>query len=655
MNRKSSLKQDRESRGKQYSGLDNFLLVIVQIGIYLTLLTPLVVHNKFLFPFVAPKGFYLMALVEIVFFSWAILVFRRPEFRPNVNNIFKAFVVFIIVLILSTILSTDISESFWSKPERMTGLLMWLHLFVLYLVVSSVFKKKDWLKIFMASLIVAVIVCLFFLLEKLGIQGLPVGLGGSTIGNSSFLGTYLLFNLFFAIYLFKKMKGLRILISLAFIVLLLTLMFSTARAAIIVFFAGFVLLVLLLLLNTSYRRVAKLMLIVGFVAYIIGLGLFNWYSGPVHEWLTQFMGRSRQAVWESAWHGFEDKPLLGWGMGNFSFVFHRYFNSKMYLSDEYGPNTRFDRAHNILLDTLVDSGILGLISYITLYIIILLECVKNYTKLGAMTASVPIVILTTHFTQNMTVFDTPVSFLMMILVFAFVSSAGANQREGKSNYSPIIPVVSVVLLVICFIYFIIFPVRACTNTIGVFVSQTYEQREPYYIRAFESSPFGQNQIRVRMGNLLEEMHPGDSRDYKIVTNYLEQEIRDNEYDYFARLTLGRILRLYSQYDNSQLLKAEKVLIEAIQLSPSKQEVYWELAKVESRLGNQDMAYALLDSAIMLEPKTLNSHRLMLLFLIDIGQTDLASQKLEEAKGYIPTFVDELDSIYQVALDKKQGI
>ena len=150
MGRKSRLKREREHaivEKEEYFGFDKVLLFIIKVGIYLMLLTPLIVNNKFLFLFVAPKGFYLMALIELVFFSWVILAFRNPRFRPKIDNIFKAFLTFIVVLILSTIFSTDIARSFWPKPERMSGLLMWLHLFPLYLVVSSVLRKKDWIKI----------------------------------------------------------------------------------------------------------------------------------------------------------------------------------------------------------------------------------------------------------------------------------------------------------------------------------------------------------------------------------------------------------------------------------------------------------------------------------------------------------------------------
>ena len=672
MGRKSRLKREREHaivEKEEYFGFDKVLLYIIKAGIYLMLLTPLVVNNKFLFLFVAPKGFYLMALIELVFFSWVVLAFRNPRFRPKIDNVFKAFLAFIVVLILSTIFSTDIARSFWPKPERMSGLLMWLHLFPLYLVISSVVRKKDWIKIWISSIGVAIIVCFYFLLEKAGVKGIPVAYWGSTIGNSSFMATYLLFNLFFAIFAYIKAKKEKTLnngftkglIVFGFVSMFFTLMFSTARASILVFFGGMALLALFVLTATKWKKIAKTMIIIGFAVYLLGMGLLHWNKGPVQEYFSQHATRSRQVVWDSAWQGFQDKPILGWGMGNFSFVFHKYFEPRMYLTDLYGPNTRFDRAHNIIFDTMIDAGILGLIAYLSLFFTIFLECFKKYKlkKIDILTAAIPVTILIGHFTQNITVFDMPVSFLMLMLTFGFVTSAGREvSHEGKKIVSPIIPIISGVLLIISFVYFVFLPARSSVSATRVVMSQTFEEREPYYIKAFESSPAGQHQTRIMMAKYLDDMSRVDSveqGDYEIIIKYLKERVENSPYDYYGKMMLGRTYRLYSKYDPSQLVNAEKFLLEAIKLSPTKQEVYWELAKVKSGLGDQDETYSLLTKAIELEPTIYNSHQLMIIFLVDVNQTDLARQKLEEAKQYMPGAEESLDKVFQAALDRKESI
>ena len=181
---------------------------IILLGTGLSLFAPLFVSGKFFFPFVGPKSLYFMAFVEVIFVAWLILQLFSKNYRPKLNILLAVLIIFVVVLIFSSVFGADFSRSFWSKYERMTGLLMWFHLLAFFLVISSTFRKKsDWLKIFSISIFVAVIISVLSL-PKIGesiMKGYPTR-GGATIGNSSFLGTYLLFNIFLALYLLTQAR-----------------------------------------------------------------------------------------------------------------------------------------------------------------------------------------------------------------------------------------------------------------------------------------------------------------------------------------------------------------------------------------------------------------------------------------------------------------
>jgi len=100
---------------------------------YLIFLTPLIVSSHFFFPFVSPKSLYFFALSEIIIFCWLILILISPSFRPKKNAILISLLIYLFVFALSTIFGVNPSYSFWSKHERMTGLLMQLHLFGVFL------------------------------------------------------------------------------------------------------------------------------------------------------------------------------------------------------------------------------------------------------------------------------------------------------------------------------------------------------------------------------------------------------------------------------------------------------------------------------------------------------------------------------------------
>ena len=116
-----------------------------------------------------------------------------------------------------------------------------------FLVLSSFFQKElHWEKIFEVSVGVSVIVSLIALKNiafcAKGVWALSKE--GATLGNSSFLGSYLLFNIFLASYLFFQKKEFKIktLLITAGILGILTLFFTEARASFLSVIGGLFLL-----------------------------------------------------------------------------------------------------------------------------------------------------------------------------------------------------------------------------------------------------------------------------------------------------------------------------------------------------------------------------------------------------------------------------
>ena len=133
MGKRSREKRERRERGdiepqkeKQRQAIRPVMICkgIIWLGTALILFTPLVISGKFFFPFVGPKSLYFMALAEIIFAAWLILIIFEPKYRPRFNLLLAALILFVGCLILSSIFGEDFSRSFWSKYERMTGLLM---------------------------------------------------------------------------------------------------------------------------------------------------------------------------------------------------------------------------------------------------------------------------------------------------------------------------------------------------------------------------------------------------------------------------------------------------------------------------------------------------------------------------------------------------
>jgi len=160
----------------------------------------------------------------------------------------------------------------------------------------------------------------------------------------------------------------------AFTVSLIKNIFSQgARAAKICLLGGLVLLGLLwcsFSQKKNLRLFSRIILTIATLGGIITIALAIQPGNPIYQLMVNHFGegtvRGRLVVWETGWQGFLDRPWLGWGPENFNLVFARHYNPCIGSPECSGENW-FDRAHNMIIDTLAETGIAGLLSYIALF------------------------------------------------------------------------------------------------------------------------------------------------------------------------------------------------------------------------------------------------------------------------------------------------
>ena len=129
---RSGLIPEIEPRKDNEEGITSILKEIIRWATYIILFAPLIISGQYFFPFVGPKSIYFMGLAELIFAAWLFLIVFSPKYRPRLNILLIALILFLVVLTSSTFFGADISRSFWSKYERMTGLLMWFHLLAFF-------------------------------------------------------------------------------------------------------------------------------------------------------------------------------------------------------------------------------------------------------------------------------------------------------------------------------------------------------------------------------------------------------------------------------------------------------------------------------------------------------------------------------------------
>ncbi len=667
MGKKSREKKQRRELGQgveqgivvsRDSGIARFFLIIIRYGVYLTMLTPLIVSGKFYFPFVGPKSLYFMALAQVIIFSWLGLIFVSKKYRPKFSAFSFILLSLFVVLVLSAIFGVSPANSFWSKFERMTGILMWSHLIGFFFVVVSVFKrqgKESWQKLLAISLFVAVIASYLSLFGKGGSTR-----GGATIGNTSFLGTYLLFNVFWAIYLFfKSKKWLKVYPLLCFLIISIALYFSSARAALLCFYGGLFLLGLLYLSFKpkiqAIRTIGKIILILCILASVVGIVSMFSPKSFVRERFVQEATQSRLVNWEKAWKGFKEKPLLGWGPENFELVFAKYYNPCMSL-DECGGEIWFDRSHNIIFDTLATSGILGLLAYLMVFISAIYFSFRRYLKqeIDFWSFAIPSVILIAYFIQNLTVFDMISSYLMLFLVLAFVGGLEKTKpieqgiETAKTNYSfhKIAFILLGIIFCFTFFYFVIQPARAGTYVIDALTADGSDLRIEFYEKAVDASPMGRFQIREffaqRSRTLFQNEIDGvpkeiAERELGFVIDMLKDTMREYPLDFRSALQTSQIYSLLAFVNIEYAKNAETTAIEAIKLSPTNQQGYWALAQSKVHQGDIQSALNITQQAIALEQRVFQSYEIAIKVAKLSGNQELVEAIVQEALQINPNW------------------
>jgi O-antigen ligase/cytochrome c-type biogenesis protein CcmH/NrfG len=624
-------------------------LKIIEWGTYIALLSPLVVSSKYYFPFVGPKGLFFMGAVEIVFAAWLILILHAKKYRPKLNIVLIAVLLYMLSVTLSSIFGISFENSFWSKFERMSGLLAHLHFLGFFLVLSSTFKEKfQWKKFFLVNVGVGLLISIISFISQASVKGLIFAArGGSTLGNSSFLGTYLLFCSFFAIYLFfNSKKNTKIFSMVSLVLMVISIWSNEARAATISFFGGVALIGLLYLVFVSGKKYLKIIgkaLIIGGVILGIVLGSSVLKEGSfVQNKFIQLTTKSRLVVWDSALKGVGERPLLGWGPENFDFVFIKNFNSCMFLP-ECGGEIWFDRAHDIIVDTLVNVGIIGLLAYLFLFISVFLLLFKKYykeKKISFWTFAIFSSLLVAYFVQNLTVFDMISSYIVFFLTLAFVSSLGNKEGEEVCHESKPFAIAFVLLLfIISFFSYIIGPAKAGKETIGAIIAKTADERLNGYKEALKASPIGAYQIREffaqRTLDILRDPNQNFSttqakEELEFLIGELEKTRENNPLDFRNTMKLGELYgRLYFIEEDAIIL-AEERLEEAIRVSPTNQQGYWQLAQVKAFRNDYVSALELAKQAIALDPRVFDSHSIAIQIANAMGDTEEKDRLIQEA-------------------------
>lgn len=625
-------------------------LWIIKIGLWLIPILPLYISSSMLFPFITGKNFAFRIIVEIIFAFWVVLAMLKSAYRPRLTPLFKAVSIFVMIVFLADIFSLNPWRAFFANYERMEGFMMLGHLYLYFIILSSVFKdRRDWLIFFHVTLVASLIVSFIALLQKFGYR---VSLQGgfrvdSTIGNPTYLASYLVFHVWLLVMLLRKFWTnwwLRIVYTAVLFFELLIIYYTATRGAILaLLFVSFLLVLVLFFFWSKVfpanRRLRPWALIVPLALILVPLIFWQFRSthfvrsSQVLARLTQlsFQERtiqSRFLIWGMAYKATLERPVLGWGQENFYLVFQKYFNPGLYAQEPW-----FDRSHNIFFDWLVHTGFLGLAGYFSILGAAFWTLISSMRKNTVPTweGLILLSLFSAHFLQNFFVFDNLNTYLLFFAFLAYtqyLESPLVNTVAGKvskpvqasSNlyFKAQVTIAALLAAVFFFGYFLhwkpIQESRALTRALSLAQSKApMDQVLGAFAKALNYHTFGDTEVREQMANFARSV-PGNDRftpQEKIrFVDFAVQELKketsspakDVKHLLFLAAVLGQAQSLNPQYG----LEAEKLLQEAIQISPTKQIIYFELAQLYLAQGKTDQVIEVLRKAWYLDKNFQNA-------------------------------------------------
>ncbi|NQV88722.1 MAG: O-antigen ligase family protein [Parcubacteria group bacterium] len=648
---------------------------IARYSVYLVLLVPLLSSDKLFFPYSSTKGYVIMALVEIAVVATLWLLVVRPQRRISWDPISIALTAFVGILELASIFGVDPTFSFWASIDRITGGLMWLHILALYFIVRILFQtKEDWVKLFTVSVGVGLITAGIHLAQLAGIEFSVGSNGGSTLGNSSFFAAYILFQIAFAawIWLEGADKRMRTYGAVSMFALIGTLLSISTHASIIAFFGALVLVLGVWLWGSAKEKVSRGgigLLIVMVVTFFSIVGLAFVPDSVVQNTFTDFSTSSRFVVWDMAVQAIKDRPFLGWGLENFQYVSLEYYNPCL-GTDICGQEMWYDRAHNKLLDVGVEAGIIGLLSYLAVFVVTLLALGKmvvsaRHSRVAGRslrgTAAIAVGILAAYFVQNLTVLDISVTMMLWVLTLAWISSVGSWGKKPESSKRPtwIVPPALLVsfFLPVILSSFVIHPVRANAALMNVVHAKTYDERLTNLPIALDGSPEGEDLRRVFLANdTARNIWATDPEGLSALEEPVNYEIdllvaslldtMENSPNYLrAPLAIALLAQARGRlYDVEQFALAEQVLLDAIELNPVHPKPYWALASVYLEQGKVDEALELLDEVRTFAPDLDGSHYKYVMGVMFLQNDDILSQVANDALADHPGILADLQRL-----------
>ena len=658
---------------------------------------PLVYFSGRVAPYLTSKEFFFMGLVDILLCAWIWLQIVDARYRLSKKNLVMLLplFLFLVSMTISGIFGADPHTSFWSNLESGDGLIYLWHAFAFALIIASCIRVSG-KKFFMAMLqgvllsgfIIGIMTWFTNLSFDVGSKMLNDSVGGATLGNGLIAGAYFIFVLFLAVVLIsytEKMWKKIVYGVAAFSILLSPIIFNIgiwvgsvplktlvhtpysvfgeARTAVLGIVFGTILSISIAVFLLAQKKWKSILGLLGIIIVFLGIGFIIQQitvpTSKIHGIFVEQAG-ARPVDWKEAVVGIKERPVLGWGHGNFQILYLKHLDSFVFTDANDNQIWNF-HPHNATLEILVDGGILALVLYILVVAGIIGGLIFLYRKkrISAVVVACFSGLLFAYLLQNQMLFDSVTMHVMFFSLIAMIAGlADSPEQEsfvvvnnGWGVYMGAI-VISVLLIPV-WIYCSFIPSRKViemsrvgadtsndriTEYAHLFESpgsyiiktdpefylltlvQSYDQQKSYFYAHPSDAAIAEQEIASALVEL-DKMWARESTNYRLALAGLELE--------------NLQMNLLNAAPKENIDLATKYATRAFALSPTNLMTYW--AYSETLYDKQDFkgAEAMLDQAIAIDPMIARSWANKITILRLVGTPSDVAAAINAAHKYLP--------------------
>lgn len=413
----------------------------------LLFVVPLYVLDDMPFPFTTGKSLVFIggSLLAGVFYFWG----KIKDSTSTISLGFNSLILFLFsaVLIVTSINGLVPKYSFFGGYNGFGALLILSGILFAFLFAAILRLKKEYIFSFLKTILASSVL---YVLSVYGGDNLFKGSADAgSIGNTSYAGAYLLIVLFIALAfvlisrnrwekifawvslvfvifspIFFNINIFKGIISLKDIIANPLVLSGPANGAVFGVAVG-----VFTSLSVFLIRSKKKFIQWGGLLLLVGVFSGLWFAGQalvnpetkLHQFYVADKNANRFIFWDIAYAGVNEKPLLGWGMNAYTYIFQEKFDPIFY-SPGYFVELWTDNPHNMIAEYAVSTGYVGLFIYLSVIGgagIVLFRASNSEDKTRKVVSILLFGALAGYVVQNFFVFDTVVPFMMFSVIIGY--------------------------------------------------------------------------------------------------------------------------------------------------------------------------------------------------------------------------------------------